>query len=92
MLEIAELLDTFDRRTSIAAVGRHDGVKQDRQLLYKRNIEARSRYKCCNWKTISITYSECVSVNLVNQHAKRVRRIIVICGLSASAIFFHIFS
>ena len=38
-------------------------------------IEARSRNHCCGAKTISITYSECVSVALVIQHAKRMRRI-----------------
>jgi hypothetical protein len=34
--------------------------------------------RCCRrGKTISITYSECVSVALVIQHAKRMRRIIL---------------
>jgi len=39
----------------------------------------------------STTYSECVSVALVIQQAMRMRRI-VICGLSGSALFFHIIS
>jgi hypothetical protein len=51
--------------------------KQDRQCTYKRNIEVRSRNDCCRGKAISITYSECVSVALVIQHAKRMRRIIL---------------
>jgi hypothetical protein len=38
---------------------------------------ARSRNHCCRGKAISITYSECVSVALVIQHAKRMRRIIL---------------
>jgi hypothetical protein len=42
-------------------------------MYYKRNIEARSRNHCCRGKAISITYSECVSVALVIQHAKRMR-------------------
>jgi len=32
---------------------------------------------CCRGNVISITYSECVSVNLVIQHAKRMRSIIL---------------
>jgi hypothetical protein len=37
----------------------------------------------------NITYSECVFVALIIQHAMRMRRI-VICGLSSSTLFFHI--
>ena len=40
-------------------------------------IEARSRNHCCCGKAISISYSECVSVALVIQHAVRMRRIIL---------------
>jgi len=42
---------------------------------------------CCCGKAIAITYSGCVSVALVIQHAVRMRRI-VICGLSG---LHHIF-
>jgi hypothetical protein len=45
--------------------------------MNKRNIEARSRNHCCREKAVSITYSECVSVALVIQHAMRMRRIIL---------------
>jgi hypothetical protein len=45
--------------------------------MYKRNVCARSRNHCCRGKTISITYFECVSLALVIQHAKRMRRIIL---------------
>ena len=38
-----------------------------------------------------ITYSECVFLALVIQHAKRMRRA-VICGLSDSTTIFHITS
>jgi hypothetical protein len=44
---------------------------------YKRNIQASSWNHCCRWKAISITYSECVSVALVNQHAHRMCHIIL---------------
>jgi len=55
-------------------------------------IEARSRNHCCSGKEITITYSEYVSVALVIQHAVRMRRIIVICGLSDCTIFFSTLS
>jgi hypothetical protein len=49
-----------------------------RQAMYvQRNIEARSRNHCCRRKAISITYSECVFVALVIQHAKCMRHIIL---------------
>ena len=51
--------------------------KVDRQCTYKRKTEARSRNHCCRGKAISITYSECVSVALVIQHAKRMHRIVL---------------
>jgi hypothetical protein len=48
---------------------------------------------CClhriDGNAINITYSECVFVGLVIQHAKRMRRI-VMCGLSGSTICFHV--
>ena len=54
------------------------------QCMYKRSIDAHSLKHCCRGKAISITYSECVSVALVIQHAKHIHRIIfVICGLPA---------
>ena len=59
------------------------------QCAYKRTIEALSRNSCCRGKTISVIYSECVSVALGIQHAKLLRRIFV-CGLSGCTIFFHI--
>jgi len=54
---------------------------------YKQNIEARSCRHCYRGKAISITYSECLFVSAVLQHAMRVRHI-GICGLSGSVVFF----
>jgi hypothetical protein len=55
----------------------NEKLRQDRQCTYKGNIEERSRNHCCRGKAISITYSECVFVALIIQHAKGMRRIIV---------------
>ena len=46
-------------------------------LGVQRYTEARSHNQCCHAKAISITYSECLSVALVIQHAMRMRRIIL---------------
>jgi hypothetical protein len=47
------------------------------QCGYNVNIETPSRNYCCRGKLRSITYSECVSVVLVIQHAKRMRNILL---------------
>jgi len=51
--------------------------KQDRKCTSERNIEARSCYHYFSGTTISITYSLCVFVALVIQHAMRMRHIIL---------------
>jgi hypothetical protein len=66
--------------------------KQDSQCAYKPNNESRSRNNCSRVKAISITYSECVFLVLVTKHAVRMRRCIVISGLSGSNIYSHIIS
>ena len=62
---------------------------QDKQCTYKRKIEARLLNYCRHEKTVSITYSECVSVALVIQHAKRMRLIILSLW---PVCLYHIFS
>jgi hypothetical protein len=66
--------------------GSSHGIKQFKYSLtgqamclgvYKRNIEERSRNRCCQGKAVSVAHSECVSAALVTQHAKRMRRIIL---------------
>jgi hypothetical protein len=44
---------------------------------YKRKNEERSRGHFCRGKAISITYSECVSMALFIQNAKRMRRVVL---------------
>ena len=51
--------------------------KQDRHCTYKRNIEAVLCNYCCREKAAMITYSVCVSVALVIQHAMGMRRTIL---------------
>jgi hypothetical protein len=46
-------------------------------MYLEYNIEPRSRDHCCRGKAVSVIYSECVSVVLVTQHAKCMRRIIL---------------
>ena len=60
-----------------------------------RSIEARSCNRCYSGggkkKSISVTYSEFVFVAFDIQHALRMRHLVA-CGLSGSAVFFHIIS
>ena len=51
-----------------------------------RYIEALSRIHCSRGQELNIIYSECMSVALVIQHAKRVR------SVSGSTAFFRIVS
>jgi hypothetical protein len=66
--------------------------KQDRQCMYKRNIEARSRNNCSRAKAIRIKYPECVSVALFIQHAKRMRCIILSSAASPALSYFSTLS
>jgi len=67
-----------------------NGVRDREAFTCERNIEARICNHCCRDKT-SITYSECVSVSIITQHALPTRHI-VICGNSGTAVCFHIIS
>jgi hypothetical protein len=51
--------------------------KQEKQCTCKRNIEADSCNLCSSWKATSTTYSGCVSVAIITQHAMRMHRIIL---------------
>ena len=51
-----------------------------RQTMYVlHNIEARLCNHCCSGKAISITYSECVSVAVYIQNAKRMHHSVFCC-------------
>ena len=63
-----------------------------RQCTYKRKSDAPSRKYCQRGIPISITHSECMSVALVIQLAMRMRRRIIIYGLSGTAVYFLIIS
>jgi len=60
-------------------------------MYVQRDIVALTCNHHCSRKATSITYSECVSVALVIQHAMGMRHI-VICGLSGSTTVFYIIS
>ena len=61
-------------------------------MYVQRNIKARSRNHSCRGKPVSINYSECMPVNLVIQHAKRMRRIVLssVACLAVPYFFFFI--
>jgi hypothetical protein len=57
--------------------------------MYIQHLGALRNHGCCG-KGISITYSECVLLALLTQHAKRMRRFILSPVVSLNTIFFHI--
>jgi hypothetical protein len=65
---------------------------EERKCTYKRNTETLSCNHCCHGKAIIITYSVCVSVALVTQHAKRMRRIILSSVASPAVPYFSTLS
>jgi hypothetical protein len=60
--------------------------------IVQRNVEARSCNYCCGGKAINTTYSEYVSVALVIQHAKRIRRSILSSVVCLNLPYFSAFS
>jgi len=68
---------------------RHIALRSSKRGNVRINyIEARSRNHCCRVKAISVTYSECVSVVLVIQDAKRMRRIVLSTVTSLALLYF----
>jgi hypothetical protein len=58
--------------------------------IYKRNIELLLHDCVCRGKAINVTYSGCVCVASVIQHTEHILHYTAICGLSDSALSFHI--
>ena len=58
-------------------------------MYYKSHMDVRSRNHFCRGKTINIAYSECVSVVIVIQDAKRMHRITHHWWCKGSTAFFH---
>jgi len=58
-------------------VGMRKGTKKKGTVRVNVNIGARLYNQCRCWKPTIITYSECMLVALVIEHAKRMRRIIL---------------
>jgi hypothetical protein len=63
-------------------------TKDDKQYTHKRTFQTRSFNSVCRGKAVSIKYSECVSVALIIQHAKRMRLVV----LSFVALFLNLIS
>jgi hypothetical protein len=51
--------------------------RKDTAAVLIIKIEARSPDHCCQWKTVSLTFFECMSVALLIRHAKRMRRVML---------------
>ena len=86
---------TQERNLSAGGMWRQSSLRYDVKLVHvNEKTEARSRNHCCRGKAGNITYSECVSVALVIQHAMHMRLYYIdLCGrLSGCNIFVHIIS
>jgi hypothetical protein len=80
----------FVLRLSLFSRFRYTLVRITLKKTYKRNIEVHSRNRC--YRGNAITYSECVSVALVIQHAKRMRRIILSSVACLTLLYFSTLS
>jgi len=67
-------------------------INQDMYRTYKYDIEARSRDHFCCGKSISISYSECVSVGLAIKNARRMRLILLSSVALVAVPYFLAFS
>ena len=58
-------------------------------MVTQLNIETRLRYNCWLRKSVSISYSECTSVALVIQQAKRMHIIVISLALPYFSTLCH---
>jgi len=106
MAAFYENLQSRSRTDRLEHYFAEDGVKprpcgHHNELLHSKTKQANVRISItlkrvrvtnvAEKKAIITTYSKCVFVALVSQHAKRMRHIFI-CGLSSSTICFHIIS
>jgi len=62
-------------------------IRVNELCIYNVALEASSCNHCCSGRVICITYSECVSVALVIQNAKRMLHVLSMACLSHCYIF-----
>lgn len=55
--------------------------------MYEHNIQAHLHNNCCHRKVISFTYSKCVSVALIIQHAIHLHHIMLFVACLAVPYF-----
>jgi hypothetical protein len=83
----------FDLKESLMSLHRIANVFLTRQVMcIQRNTEARSRNQCCRGEAETTTYSECVPVTSVIQHAMRIRPIILSSVACQVVPYFRTFS
>ena len=66
-------------------------VTVDKQCADEHDIQTRSRNHYCLIKPINITYSECVFVAFIIQHAQRVPRVVIYVVFGCTIYFFCTF-
>jgi hypothetical protein len=69
--------NTGSQQLKLSSLDRSQKERENRQCIYKRNVQARSLNHCCFEEAISIDNFECVLVASVIQHDIHLRRIVL---------------